>query len=360
MAAITTIERHILEQQHLFPEATGTFTSLLYDIALAAKLITRETTKAGLVNILGKAGEVNVQGEEQQKLDVYANDIIFRLMDHTGRLCIMASEESAEPLLIPDKYRSGHYSLLFDPLDGSSNIDYNVGIGTIFSVHRKISAGERGELKDLLQPGRTQVAAGYILYGPSTMLVYSTGQGVHGFTLDPSVGEFLLSHPNIRIPEKPAYYSINSGYEKYWPESIRRYIQWITGRDPAKPTKGLPLRYIGSMVADVHRTLLSGGIFLYPPDSKDPDKPHGKLRLCYECAPLAFLIEQAGGYASDGAHPLLDIQPTRLHQRVPLYIGSKDLVQKVEEYVREFDSVWVEEYRQKVEIVERGKAAVSV
>ncbi len=344
MAQITTIERHILEQQSLYPGATGTFTNLLYDIALSAKLIARETTRAGLVNILGRAGEINVQGEEQQKLDVYADDVIFRMMDHTGRLCIMASEENTDPILIPDRFPTGRYALLFDPLDGSSNIDYNVSIGTIFSIHRKISKGERGELMDLLQPGYRQTAAGYIVYGSSTMMVYTTGQGVHGFTLDPSVGEFLLSHPNIRIPEKPSYYSVNAGYEKHWAEGVRRYMRWITGQDEEEPAQGLSLRYIGSLVADFHRTLLAGGIFMYPADLKDPKKPYGKLRLCYEAAPLAFIIEQAGGYASDGVHAIMNIHPKALHQRVPLFIGNRDLVERAEEYVHRYDAKWVKQY----------------
>jgi fructose-1,6-bisphosphatase I len=344
MAKIITIERHILDMQRQYPQASGAFTNLLYDIALAAKLIARETTRAGLVEILGHAGDTNVQGEEQQKLDVYANQTITRLMDHTGRLCIMASEENADPIRIPERYPTGNYALLFDPLDGSSNIDYNVSIGTIFAIHRKISKDERGDMSDLLQPGYRLSAAGYIVYGSSTMMVYTTGHGVHGFTLDPSVGEFLLSHPDIRIPEKPAYYSVNQGYEGYWTQGVKRYVQWLTGQNKEKPRKGLPLRYIGSLVSDFHRTLLGGGVFLYPGDTKDPNKPFGKLRLCYECAPLAFIMEQAGGYASDGVHSVMNITPRALHQRIPFFVGNKELVEAAEEFIGEHDYEWLRNY----------------
>jgi fructose-1,6-bisphosphatase I len=346
---IVTIERHILDQQRQFPHATGTFTNLMYDIALAAKIIARETTRAGLADILGRAGSTNVQGEEQQKLDVYAHRTIVQMLDHTGRLCVMASEEDPDPIPIPERYPAGNYALLFDPLDGSSNIDYNVSIGTIFSIHRRISPAPKSSgLADLLQPGYRQVAAGYVIYGSSTMLVYTAGQGVHGFTLDPSVGEFLLSHPDIRVPQTPQYYSVNQGYEKNWSEGIKRYVQWITGRDPENPYKGLSLRYIGSMVADFHRNLMTGGIFMYPADNKDPKKPFGKLRLAYECAPLAFIVEQAGGYASDGVNAILNLQPQSLHQRTPFFVGNRDLVERVEEYIARYDSEWIEAYDAKM------------
>ncbi|HEC21302.1 MAG TPA: class 1 fructose-bisphosphatase [Chloroflexi bacterium] len=358
MPKVITIERHLLEQQRHFPQATGAFTNLMYDIALAAKLIARETTRAGLADILGMAGATNTHGEEQQKLDVYADQTIYRMMDHTGRLCIMASEEHAEPLHIPDHYPCGSYVLLYDPLDGSSNIDYNVSIGTIFSIHRKISEGERGTMADLLQPGYRQVAAGYVIFGSSTMLVYSAGRGVHGFTLDPSIGEFLLSHPDIRVPDKPKYYSVNQGYERYWSEGIRRYVEWLTGRDPEGTGPGLSLRYIGSLVADFHRNLMTGGIFMYPADRRDPAKPHGKLRLTYECAPLAFIAEQAGGYASDGVNPIRSIQPHDLHQRIPFFVGNRELVERVEEYIRRYDADWVEQYREQTRLAQ--DEAVSV
>jgi len=288
---------------------------------------------------------MNIQGEEQQKLDIYADDVIFKMLDHTERVCILGSEEHEEPLTIPDQFPTGHYAVLYDPLDGSSNLDYNVSVGTLFSVHRKISEGERGELKDLLQPGYKQVAAGYVVYGSSTMLVYTAGRGVHGFTLDPSIGEFLLSHPNIRIPEKPAFYSVNQSYEKYWSEGVRRYVDWLTGKADNGPTS-LSARYVGSLAADFHRNLLSGGMFLYPADSKDPKKPYGKLRLTYEAEPLAFILEQAGGYASDGINPIGSIQPHGLHQRTPLFMGNRELVEKAEEYIKTYDRQWVEQYQE--------------
>jgi len=333
---ITTIERHILDQQLIHPEATGVLTNLLYDLALAGKIIASRTTRAGLAEILGSTGEENVQGEEVQKLDVFADRTIYRLNDHTGRVAVMASEEHPDVLPIPSRFPVGKYVLLFDPLDGSSNIDYNVSIGTIFAIYNRKTPSGPGTVEDCLQPGRNLVAAGYIIYGSSTMMVYSTGQGVHGFTLDPSVGEFLLSHPNIRIPENPKYYSVNQGYQKYWSEGVRRYTEWLQGHDGQR--KPLSLRYIGSLVADFHRNLLAGGVFYYPADTRDPSKPWGKLRLLYEAIPLSFIAEQAGGYASDGHQPILDIQPTDLHQRTPLFIGNRDLVEKAEAFIREYDS----------------------
>lgn len=344
---VITIERHILDQQRKFPHATGTFTALMYDIALAAKLIARETTRAGLVDILGTAGSTNVQGEEQQKLDIHAHHTIIRMLDHTGRVCVMASEEDPDPIHIPEQYDCGPYVLLFDPLDGSSNINYNVSIGTIFSIFRRITpSGGPGTMEDLLQAGSKMIAAGYVVYGSSTMLVYSAGNGVHGFTLDPMVGEFFLSHPNITMPDDPRYYSVNTGYERFWPEGIKRFVEWVTGQSAEDPYKGLSMRYVGSMVADVHRTLMGGGIFMYPADARDPEKPFGKLRLMYECAPIAFLIEQAGGYASTGAGSVLDIQPYGLHQRAPLLVGNTNLVQKAEWFLQQHNPEWVEAYRQ--------------
>jgi fructose-1,6-bisphosphatase I len=335
---IITIERFILKQQLILPEATGVLTNLLYDLALAGKIIASHTTRAGLVEILGSTGEENVQGEEVQKLDKFADQTIYRLNDHTGRLAVMASEEHADIMHMPDRFPVGKYVLLYDPLDGSSNIDHNVSVGTIFSIFRRITPGDGwGTLKDCLQAGRELVAAGYFIYGASTMLVYSTGQGVHGFTLDPGVGEFLLSHPNLRIPEEPRYYSVNHGYHKYWSEGVRRYTEWLQGRDGSRTP--LSLRYVGSLVADFHRNLLSGGVFYYPADSKDPKLPHGKLRLLYEAIPLAFLAEQAGGYASNGRRSILDIQPARLHERTPLFIGNRDLVEKAEAFIQEYDAL---------------------
>jgi len=332
---ITTIERHILEEQRHHPEATGVLTQLLYDIALAGKVIASKTTRAGLAEILGRTGETNVQGEAVQKLDRFADMTIFRLNDHTGRLAIMASEEHDLPLPIPEKYPTGKYVLLFDPLDGSSNIDFNIPVGTIFGIYRRTSETGPGTLEDLLQPGRNLVAAGYLLYGSSTLLVYSAGEGVHGFTLDPAVGEFLLSFPNICIPENPVYFSVNLGYRRFWSEGVRRYTDYLQGLDGQ--IKGLSLRYVGSLVADFHRTLFSGGVFYYPADTQDPGKPHGKLRLTYEAAPLAFLAQQAGGLGSNGAQNLLDIQPESLHQRTPLFTGTRELVEKAEEFIRKYD-----------------------
>jgi fructose-1,6-bisphosphatase I len=328
MAEVITIERHILQQEKQHPEATGILTSILYDIALAGKVISRETTRAALEDILGLTGRFNVQGEEVAKLDQYANATIVRLNQFTGRLAVMASEEAENLIPIPDEYSTGRYVLLFDPLDGSSNIDYSVSIGTIFSILRRVSPeGTPGTAEDCLQPGRDIVAAGYVLYGPSTMFVYSVGNSVHGFTLDQTVGEFLLTHPNIRIPPKARFYSVNQGYERYWAREIQEFTHTLQH-------KNLSLRYIGSLVADFHRNLLGGGIFYYPADTRDPSKPHGKLRLLYEANPLAFLAEHAGGAATDGLQPILDIEPTHLHQRVPLFIGSKNLVDLAGQYLR--------------------------
>ncbi|NDJ86310.1 MAG: class 1 fructose-bisphosphatase [Chloroflexi bacterium] len=342
-AQVTTIERHISDTQRHHPAATGVFTNLLYDIALAAKLIARETTRAGLVDIIGEAGTSNIHGERQQKLDVYADQVIFQMNDHTGRLCIMASEEHDEVVPIPEKYETGKYALIYDPLDGSDNIAVNTSIGTIFAIFRKVSNTPRGSLIDVLQRGRALAAAGYVIYGASTMLVYSTGNGVHGFTLDPSVGEFLLSHPNIQIPKKPKYYSVNQGNEKYWTPGIRHYVRWLQGlyEEGQKP---LSQRYIGALVADFHRNLLKGGVYMYPGDLRDAEKPAGKLRLSYEAIPLAYLAEQAGGAASDGHLPIMDIQPHSLHQRVPLIIGSRDLVEKANTFVQEYDQEWLTTY----------------
>jgi fructose-1,6-bisphosphatase I len=332
---IITIERHILEGQRSFPEASGALTALLYDIALAGKVIASNTTRGGLVGILGRTADMNVQGEQVMKLDRLADQIMYRLNAYTGRLAVMGSEENADPLPIQEGYPIGKYVLLFDPLDGSSNIDVNVAIGTIFAIYRRKSEAGPGTLEDCLQPGRDLVAAGYINYSVATMMVYSSGSGVHGFTLDKTVGEFLLSHPDIRIPESAKYYSANQGYEKYWSEGIKRFTGHLQAKEQAG--KSLSLRYIGSLVGDFHRNLLGGGIFYYPADTQDPAKPSGKLRLLYEAAPLAFLAEQAGGYASDGKQRILDIVPNHLHQRTPLYIGNRSLVEMAEDYIRKYD-----------------------
>lgn len=319
--SVVTIERFIIEQERKFPEATGDLSSVLYDIALAAKMIASKVRSAGLVDILGAHGSDNVQGEAQQKLDVIANEIIVKAMDHGGRLCAMASEEVPDLIPIPDGFRCGKYVLTFDPLDGSSNIDVNVPVGTIFSVMKKISVGARGELEDMLQPGRRQVAAGYVIYGSSTMLVYTTGQGAHGFTLDPTIGEFLLSHPDIMIPETGKFLSVNDSYEQHWEEPVKALMRRYRGLDGDR--KPLSVRYVGSLVADFHRNILGGGVFAYPANAKSPN---GKLRLLYEANPLAFIVEQAGGAASTGTGRVMEVQPTELHQRTPLFIGSKSEV----------------------------------
>ena len=323
--SVVTIERYIIEQERLYPEATGELSGILYDVALAAKMIANKVRSAGLADILGATDDQNVQGELQQKLDVIANDIIIKAMDHGGRLCAMASEEEPDIIPIPDGFRCGKYVLLFDPLDGSSNIDVNVPVGTIFSVMRKITRGTRGEMEDMLQPGRRQVAAGYILYGSSTMLVYTTGQGAHGFTLDPSIGEFLLSHPNIKIKDPARYLSVNDAYEQVWDENVKALMRRYRGLDGDQSP--MNVRYVGSLVADFHRNLLGGGVFAYPANKKTPK---GKLRLLYEANPLAFVCEQAGGAASNGSKRILDIEPTELHERTPLFIGNKSAVEKAE------------------------------
>lgn len=320
--AVITLDRHIIEQERQFPQATGQFTGILYDIALAAKMISRAVNQAGLIDILGATEHVNVHGEEVKKLDELAHDIIFKALDHTGYLCCMASEEAEDPIAIPPQFPTGKYALLYDPLDGSSNIDANVPIGTIFSIHRKISKGKRGSLEDLLQPGTKQVGAGYIVYGAATLMVYTTGAGVHGFTLDPSIGEFLLSHPDMKIPAKPKkIYSANEGNYSKWSPAQKGIV------DGYRSAGGWTARYVGSLVADLHRTLLHGGIFMYPADAASPK---GKLRLLYEAAPLAFIVEQAGGKASDGARRIMEIQPESLHERTPFYFGSTEFVEQAE------------------------------
>jgi fructose-1,6-bisphosphatase I len=326
---VITISRHIREQQRKHPQATGDFSGLLGEISLAAKLITRDVRKAGLVNILGFTGSENVHGERVTKLDEYADRVLHEILGRSGLVCAMGSEENDSVMSIPEGYPFGKYVLLFDPLDGSSNIDANATIGTIFSVHRRISASGPGTLEDCLQSGYKQVCAGYIIYGSSTIFVYTTGNGVHGFTYDPSCGDFLLSHENIHIPQRGKYYSVNEGNAQSWHEPIQRYIQYLKDTDKAT---GRPygLRYIGSLVADVHRKLLYGGVFLYPGSVK---KPEGKLRLLYEAAPLAMVIEQAGGKAISESQRILDIQPRELHQCTPLIIGSPEEVDLAQRFL---------------------------
>ncbi len=331
-SAVVTIDRHIIEEERKYPEATGALSNILTDLALAAKLIQREVAKAGLVDILGRVGRENVQGEQVEKLDEFAQEVIYNSMDHSGNLCCMVSEEEDDVIPIPNEFPVGDYVLVFDPLDGSSNIDVNVSIGTIFSVFQKISSGERGTLEDCLQPGRALAASGYILYGSSTMLVYTSGAGVHGFTLDPSIGEFLLSHRDLRLPDPPQrYYSVNEAYFQKWARGQQRMVACLKGMGD-KEMMPFRSRYIGSLVADFHRTLLKGGIFMYPRDSVSPQ---GKLRLLYEAAPMAFICEQAGGRASDGERDILDIVPQNLHERTPLYVGTKEFVDMAEEFLEQ-------------------------
>ncbi|MBP8864778.1 MAG: class 1 fructose-bisphosphatase [Anaerolineae bacterium] len=337
---IITMEQHILEQERIHPEATGAFTNLLYDIALAAKIISREIRRAGLGDIIGKAGTVNVQGEEQMRLDVFANETFIRMNSYTGRVGIMATEELESIVsIVPGNpaMAGGKYVLIFDPVDGSSNIAANVSVGTIFSIYRRKSPlGAPGVVEDCLQPGRDMVAAGYVLYGSSTMLVYTAGHGVHGFTLEPDLGEFLLSHPDIHMPAPPHYSSANIAYERYWSPGVQRFHRYLQGMEPEEPPAELSSRYIGSLVSDFHRNLLHGGVFYYPLSYADPDRPRPKLRLLYEAAPLGVIATNAGGYASDGTQNILDIVPTDLHQRTALFIGDRTLVQKAEEYIRKY------------------------
>jgi fructose-1,6-bisphosphatase I len=329
--SVTTIERFILDQEDKYPEATGELSNLLYDIALAGKIISAAIRRAGLVNILGAAGNQNIQGEEQQKLDVFANETIKNCLKHTGRVCVMGSEEDDDIIPVPPEYTSGKYAVLFDPLDGSSNIDVNAAVGTIFSIYRRRSTEGRGTKADVLQPGCRQVAAGYIMYGSSTMLVYTTGQGVHGFTLDPTIGEFLLCNPRIVTPRIGKYYSVNESNYPRWEKGVQLAVRGLKGERPDL-IKGKNSRYIGSLVADFHRNLIAGGIFMYPGDSKNPN---GKLRLLYEAAPMAFLAEQAEASATDGTRRILDIVPDALHQRTPLVIGSREDVGFVADILRD-------------------------
>jgi fructose-1,6-bisphosphatase I len=326
-----TVTEHLLVNQRESDMATGRFTRLLNEIILSAKLISRDVTKAGLLNIQGKTGEVNIQGEEVRKMDDYANRVLIHRMERAGVLCAMVSEENADLIEIPDNFPVGDYFLAFDPLDGSANIDANVSIGTIFGIYRrKGGIGRNVTLGEVLQKGAEQIAAGYVIYGSSTMLVYTAGNGVNGFTLDPSVGEFLLSHPNIRIPEQGKIYSVNEGYWDFWDDATKEAVQYFktTGNHNEKIYS---LRYIGSLVSDFHRNLLYGGIFLYPRDNRDPKKSRGKLRYLVEAAPMAMIVEQAGGMAIDGYRRILDIEPEEIHDRVPLIVGSKNEVLKVQE-----------------------------
>ncbi|UXI01023.1 class 1 fructose-bisphosphatase [Photobacterium sp. TY1-4] len=334
MSNMRTLGEFIVEKQTDFPHASGDLSSLLGSIKLAAKIVNREINKAGLVDITGSVGEENVQGEEQQKLDVYANDKFKAALEARDQVCGVASEEEDEAVAFNKELnRNAKYVVLMDPLDGSSNIDVNVSVGTIFSIYQRVSpVGTPPTEEDFLQPGHRQVAAGYIIYGSSTMLVYTTGNGVHGFTYDPSLGVFCLSHENMQIPQDGRIYSINEGNYIRFPMGVKKYIKHCQEDVPAD-NRPYTSRYIGSLVADFHRNLLKGGIYMYPSTATHPN---GKLRLLYECNPMAFLIEQAGGVASDGKNRILDLKPTELHQRVPFFVGSTNMVRDVEAFLAEF------------------------
>jgi fructose-1,6-bisphosphatase I len=330
---VITLGQFIIARQNDFPYAKGELSRLLRDIGIAAKIVNREVNKAGLADILGEVGAVNVQGEEQKKLDVFANEQFIAALSAGGECAAIASEENDEIIHITTPVsKNAKYVVAIDPLDGSSNIDVNVSIGTIFSIYRRVSeVGTPVTKEDFCQKGVNQVAAGYVLYGSSTVLVYTTGRGVNGFTLDPSIGEFCLSHPDLKAPIDGNIYSTNQGNYAKFPEGVRQFIAWCQEEDK-ESKRPFSLRYIGSLVADFHRNLLKGGIFIYPPTQKDKN---GKLRLLYECKPLAFIIEQAGGKATDGmGNRILDIQPQDIHQRVPLYIGSAKLVDKAEAFMK--------------------------
>jgi fructose-1,6-bisphosphatase I len=327
---ILTLDEFTIQQLRAFPQATGELSSLLRDLGLAAKRVNVEVNKAGLVDILGDAGTTNVQGEDVKKLDVYANNQFMKVLQHGVSCAGIASEELDDIVVFNDDIsKNAKYVVMFDPLDGSGNIDVNISIGTIFGVYRRVS--ERGTVctkEDFLQKGRNQVAAGYMVYGSSTMMVYATKRGVNGFTLDPSIGEFCLSHPDIKCPDSGTIYSVNHGNFFRYEKGVQDYITVCQKKDK---TNGGPYtqRYIGSMVADVHRSLIKGGIFMYP---GTVDKPNGKLRLMYECNPFAYLVEMAGGRATNGKIPILDVQPTELHQRVPMFIGSSSMMGEMEQY----------------------------
>lgn len=323
----TTLSRHVLQQLQSFSPDAQDLSALMNRIALAGKLISRRLSRAGLMEgALGFTGEVNVQGESVKKMDVYANEVFISVFKQSGLVCRLASEEMEQPYYIPENCPIGRYTLLYDPIDGSSNVDININVGSIFAIRQQEGNDADGSASDLLQDGRKQIAAGYILYGPSTMLVYSIGTGVHAFTLDPSLGEFILSNENIQIPEHGPIYSVNEGNFWQWDESIRDYIRYVHRHE------GYTARYSGALVGDMHRLLFQGGVFLYPGTTK---KPEGKLRLLYETAPLAFLVEQAGGRASTGTQAILDVVPEKLHERTPLIIGSKEDVALVESFIQE-------------------------
>ncbi len=328
---ITTLNDFIIQKQRDFSFAKGELSTLLHHIGTAAKMVNTKIRRAGLVEILGKAGSINVQGETQQKLDIYADEVFIDALLSSGECCGLASEENQSEIVFTDAFgRDGKYVVCIDPLDGSSNIDVNVSVGSIFSIYRRLSPrGEKAAKEDFLQPGSRQVAAGYVIYGSSTMLVYTTGNGVNGFTLDPSMGEFCLSHPDIKTPTDGSIYSVNEGKYIRFPAGVKQYIKYCQENDNST-NRPYTSRYIGSLVSDFHRNLLKGGIFLYP---EYENAPRGKLRLVYECNPISFLAEQAGGKASDGHRRILDLEPSSLHERAPFYVGSANMVNKLEEFL---------------------------
>ncbi len=327
---LITLEQFIVDQQSLYKDAGGSLSKIFRSLELAAKMVNRDVRKAGLVDILGNQGSINVQGEEQKKLDVIANDIFLQTLSRSGEVSVIISEENDDPYFVPG-CENEKYIVAIDPLDGSSNIDVNASIGTIFSIYRRPNAQKDPTLEDCLQKGKHQVAAGYFIYGSSTMLVYTTGVGVNGFTLDDNIQEFCLSHPNIEIPEEGKVYSVNEGNSDTFPVAYQRYLAYCKEKDKASH-RPYSARYIGSLIADFHRNLLKGGVFLYPPTQS---APNGKLRLMYECNPMAFLVEQAGGSAHSGSERILQVAPTELHQRVPVIMGSKNMVNKVLEFIAE-------------------------
>lgn len=333
MSVVKTLGQFIIEKQKDFPYAKGELSRLLRDIGIAAKIVNREVNKAGLVNIIGEVGTTNSHGESQKKLDVFANHQFISALTCGGECCLVVSEENDDPIFIEsDVSDNAKYIVAIDPLDGSSNIDVNVSVGTIFSIYRRKSTEGKPTLQDALQRGTEQVAAGYIVYGSSTMLVYTTGKGVNGFTLDPSIGEFCLSHPDMTIPKDGSIYSINEGNYINFPDGVKKYIKYCQEEDPST-NRPYSSRYIGSMIADMHRNIIKGGIFLYPPTSSSPK---GKLRLVYECNPMAFIIEQAGGRATDGFQRILEMEVVSLHQRCSIIVGSENMVKKAEDMMMKY------------------------
>jgi len=333
----TTLTQFIIEEQSHFAGATGDFSGLLNDIATAIKVISNAVSKGALIGVLGSAGEENVQGEVQKKLDVISNDVMIKSNEWAGHLAGMASEEMDDIYPIPPGKKRGKYLLVFDPLDGSSNIDVNITVGTIFSILRTSRPGEDATLEDFLQPGTQQVCAGFALYGPSTLLILTTGHGVNGFTLDREVGEFVLTHPQMKIPADTQEFAINASNERFWEWPVKRYVDECLAGKNGPRGKDFNMRWIASMVAEAYRILTRGGVFMYPRDTKDPSKP-GRLRLLYEANPVGFIVEQAGGLCTTGLQRMLEVQPTSLHQRVPLIFGSKNEVERIERYHRELQN----------------------